>query len=176
MNEALNTPVRRAKREVSSDDFPIGQKPDILLHDDQPIEREQIITALDDRLDNSYAEALKMAEEPVTILIYPGREKNAPIVVDCWVNGRGAEVFVNGQWHTFNCLPVNVAVTTKRKYVEVLARSKIDTINTDVEDATVENPANRINRVTSSTAVFTVIGDKNPKGGEWLRRLMTQQG
>jgi len=175
LNQAVNTPVRR-QRETTSADFPIGQKPDILLRDGESIPREQVIVSMDTPLENDYAAQLKFAEEPVTILIYPSREKNAPIVVDCWVNGKGAEVFVNGQWHAFNCLPVNIAVTTKRKYVEVLARSKIDTINTMVDDATVENPANRINRVTSSSAVFTVIGDTNPKGVEWLKRLMTQQG
>lgn len=172
--DAVNTPVRRARAETSNADFPLGQKAPIILPDEGPIDRTQVITSLEDRLTDSYAEALKFAEEPVEILIYPSQQKNAPPVVDCWVNGKGAEVFVGGRWHEFNCLPVNKAVVTKRKYVEVLARSKVDTINTDVEDATVENPANRINRVTSSSAVFTVIGDTNPKGREWLRNLMAQ--
>ena len=67
---------------------------------------------------------------------------------------------------------MNTRVTTKRKYVEVLCRAKIDTINTMVEDATVENPANHISRATSSRASFSVLEDRNPKGAEWLRSVM----
>jgi hypothetical protein len=170
--EAVNAPVRRAKPEVSNADFPIGQKPPVNL-DDGP--KEQIISALDSPLGDDYAQALAFAEEPIEILIHPSREPNAPIVYDVWVNGKGAEVFVAGKWHVFNCLPVGKNVITKRKYVEVLARSKVDNIATDVDDATMENPGNRINRVTSSTAVFSVIGDNNPRGREWLRNLMAQQ-
>ena len=172
--EAVNTPVRRAKPEFSNADFPIGQKPPIDLKDGVPIDREQIITALETPLEDSYAADLAFAEEPVEILIHPSREANAPIVYDVWVNGKGAEVFVAGKWHVFNCLPVGKNVITKRKYVETLARSKMDTIATDVDDANVENPQNRINRVTSATAIFSVIGDKNPRGSEWLRGLMAQ--
>ena len=54
-------------------------------------------------LEKDYADQLKMAEDPVTIIIHPSQEKNPPQVVDCWVNGRGAEVFVNGKWTVFNC-------------------------------------------------------------------------
>lgn len=170
--EAVNAPVRRAKPEVSNAEFPLGQKPPINL-DDGP--QNQIIQSLESPLTDDYAQNLAFAEEPIEILIHPGREQNAPIVYDVWVNGKGAEVFVAGKWHVFNCLPVGKNVITKRKYVEVLARSKVDTIATDVDDATKENPGNRINRVTSSTAIFSVIGDNNPRGREWLRTLMAQQ-
>jgi len=173
LTDALNTPVRRrAQRELNSADMPIGQKPDIVFRDGEEIPREQIIVADATTLEKDYADQLKMAEDPVTIIIHPSQEKNPPQVVDCWVNGRGAEVFVNGKWTVFNCLPVNTRVTTKRKYVEVLCRAKIDTINTMVEDATVENPANRISRATSSRASFSVLEDRNPKGAEWLRSVM----
>ena len=174
--DAVNTPVRRSRRETSNADFDITQPSDILMPATGELERgEVIINSTGRSVNESYMQDLAMAEDPVTILIYPSREKNAPVVVDCWVNGRGAEVFVNGKWSVFNCLPVNVAVTTKRKYVEVLARARIDTVATEVEDETADQPSNRLIRNSSSSVVFTVIGDKNPRGGEWLRRIMAER-
>lgn len=174
MTDAINAPIRRARREINNVDFPIGQKPDIDMGDDE-IDHEQVIVhARGDELVSGEIAALAFMEEPVTILIYPSREKNPPLVADCWVNGRGAEVFVAGAWHEMNCLPINMPVTTKRKYVEALSMSKTDTINTDVGDATDERPHNRIQRMTSATQAFSVLADKNPAGTEWLRRIMAR--
>lgn len=167
--------VRKAQPEFSNADFPVGQNPGVSLELDEPLQRTQIIETMETPLEKEYAEALRFAEEPVTIYIHPSGDKNPPLVVDCWVNGRGAEVFVNGEWHVFNCLPVGKQVTTRRKYVEVLARSKIETINTQHEDATVERPKNILQRSMSSRCTFQIIGDDNPKGREWIRRLMADR-
>jgi hypothetical protein len=172
MTDAINAPIRRARRETSNADFPIGQKPDIVADEDGSFDREQVIVhARGDELNSNAMAELAFNEEPITILIHPSREKNPPLVVDCWVNGKGAEVFVNGKWHEFNCLPVDMPVITKRKYAENLANSKVDSIDTDVGDESMANPHNRIRRMTSSNVVFQVIEDRNPKGTEWLRRL-----
>lgn len=172
--DAINTPIRRAREETNTADLPIGQKADIYLKDDQPIDREQIIVMQEGSVNKSYLEDLAFNEDPVTILIHPSREKNAAPVVDCWVNGRGAEVFTNGRWYSLAWLPINIECVVKRKYVEVLARASIDTIDTDVDDTTVKDPENRIVRVTSALCTFSVLHDPNPKGREWLRRVMAQ--
>ena len=173
MTDALNVPVRRPRKETLSADFPIDQKPSIELDDESPIEREQtIVHARERALTDGTVEQMKFMEEPVEILIHPSREKNAPLVVDMWVNGKGAEFFTAGRWVEANCLPVNMPVITKRKYVEILAMSKMDTVTTDVGDATVERPHNRVVRQTSSTQAFSILNDRNPKGGEWLRTVM----
>jgi hypothetical protein len=54
------------------------------------------------------------------------------MTVDCWVNGKGAEVWDERtrKWMEFNFLPVGLPIITKRKYVEVLARSKSMKVNT----------------------------------------------
>lgn len=176
MNDALNAPIRRARRELNSADIPVEQKDDILMQDDAPIEHSRTIEhAHPDDLVNGMVEQLAFNEQPVSILIYPSREKNPPLVVDCWVNGRGAEVFVGGKWHEFNCLPINIEVTTKRKYVEALAMSKHDTIDTDVGSTMEENPHNRIRCMTSATVAFTVTKDASPHSAEWLRRIMSRK-
>jgi len=69
-------------------------------------------------------------------------------------------------------LPRGRSIITKRKYVEVLARAKQDTVNTTVIERDNEDPQNFVERITTSTMSFTILQDKNPKGGEWLERLV----
>ena len=177
MTDALNTPVRRPRREIHTSDFPVGQAPTIDMSGEGPIERGEIVTPLDGPLSMDQVEPLAFAEESVTILINPSAEKNAPLTVDCWVNGKGAEVFLNGKWQEFGWLPVNRPVTTKRKYVEVLARSKMDNVTTDVGSSEEERPRNNIVRNTSVKSQFSVLADSNKRGlgHEWLMRLMAER-
>lgn len=172
MSDALATPTRRARREQISTDHPINQQPDIVLPATGDVSRTPDIIQAEGNLDDDYQALLAMNEEPVTIMIYPSSEPNAPIVKDCWVNGKGAEVLIKGQWVSFGCLPIGTQVTTKRKYVEVLLRSKVDTINTQVDEKVNENPVNRITRNTTAQAVVSILSDANPNGREWLRRMM----
>ena len=173
LTDALNTPVRRrAQPRAQQRGHAHRQKPDIVFRDGEEIPREQIIVADATTLEKDYADQLKMAEDP-------GDHHHPPVA--------GKEPASSGgllgerprrrsvrqrQVDGFNCLPVNTRVTTKRKYVEVLCRAKIDTINTMVEDATVEN------RPTASAAppvhgrASSVLEDRNPKGAEWLRSVM----
>lgn len=165
------------KSELHTEDIPQTQPKDIILPASGAIPRGEQIEALDKPITDEYAAALAFNEEPVTIMIEPGQEENAPKVIDCWVNGKGAEVLdpITGRWNEINCLPVGGIITTKRKYVEVIARAKLDKVTTKHEDANVANPDNRVVRTTSRKAVFTVIHDPNPKGVQWLTRLMAER-
>ena len=171
--DAINTPIRRARKETHSDDLPIEQRDNIDMSGEE-INHENIVLA-SAPLTTDYGRTLAFMEEPVTIRIEKSAEKYAPIVIDCWINGRGAEVFLNGQWLVLGYLPVGREIITKRKYLEVLARSKVDNINTDVGSIYDENPRNTIEISTSSKAPFSVLEDKNPLGREWLGRLMREQ-
>lgn len=166
--DASNAPVRRAPVEVHTADVKIEQKPVIAS-------RDEVVTAVvapEDVLQANYAAALAFNEEPITIRIERSAEKFAPNVVDCWCNGKGAEMLVNGRWVETGYLPVGAPVTTKRKYVEILARSKIDSVQTKVEDRDSEKPINLIERFTSSKSPFSVLEDRNPKGAAWLTSLV----
>lgn len=176
-SQALHHPVHAPAKEQLSADTPQTQPPDISLAFDKPLQRGESIEAIDKPLQNDYLQALQMAEEPITIMIEPSQEENAPIVIDCWVNGKGAEVLDprTNRWLELNCLPIGGAVTTKRKYVEVLARAKIDGIRTKTGDMTQELPENKIVRNTSRKAVFSVLHDANPRGREWLTRLLSER-
>jgi hypothetical protein len=168
--DAGNAPVRRAAPELHTDDIKIVQKPLIQTRDDLI---DEVIVA-PEVLQKDYLEALAFAEEPVTIRIERTGEKFAPKMIDLWVNGKGAEIVHNGRWVETRVLPVGVPVTTKRKYVEVLARSKLDTINTLSGKIDENSERNDIERFTSSKAPFSVIRDDNPKGIQWLQGIVSQ--
>lgn len=172
MADAQNTPVRRSKPELNTADLEVGQRSSVILPNEGDVRAEDIILPVDiNALNKVYMDAIAFNEQAIKIVIHPSRERNAPNVFDCWVNGRGAEVFMRGQWQTLGYLPVGIPVITKRKYVEVLASSKIENINTEVIDTTTDKlPINKVHRNNSATCTFQVIEDKDPRGVEWLTR------
>lgn len=174
MNDALNTPVRRARKEVSSGDMPLGQMDSMDLPDiDDPLDHVREIEPVDETvLQKLQIEALAFNEDPLRVYINTAQEKNPPVVIDCWVNGRGAEVWVAGQWHVFGCLPIGREVVTKRKYVEALLMAKTTGVTTDTGTTMDEKPRNSLVFNTSARVNINIIADRSPKGREWLRRVM----
>ena len=174
--EAKNAPIRRkAAKEAHTSDTPIGQPGSIKMPDEGLPERGEAVEAITEPLQSDYTKALLFAEEPVTIIINKGQEKHAPLTVDCWCNGKGAEVWADGRWVEFGWLPVEKMVTTKRKYVEILARSKHMSIQTESGKIDENSEKNEILRSNSLKAQFSVVGDKNPNGGMWLANLLREQ-
>jgi hypothetical protein len=170
--ETVTPPVRRNRRELHMADINIEQKASIASIEDH--EPDVIFAEPDTSLD--YLSLLAFNEEPVTIRLEPTADKFASRWVPCWVNGKGAEVLVNGSWVEFGYLPVARPITIKRKYVEVLIRSKRDTVNTAVIERDNEDPQNMIERSTTSTALFSVLEDRNPKGAAWATELRRRAG
>lgn len=167
--DAGNAPVRRARTELHTDDIDIVQKPIISSRDEL---LEEVVIA-PEVLHAEHLANLAFAEQPVKIRIERSGEKFAPRLIDVWVNGRGAEIIINGKWVETRVLPVGVPVWTKRKYVEVLARSKIDSINTRSGKVDDNSERNDIERSTSSRAPFSVIEDRDPRGAAWLTGLVS---
>lgn len=156
------------RREIHTDDIKIEQKRPII---GKPKEHEGEIVIGQQELDKNYADELKFMEEPVTIRLEPSAEKNAATAFPVWVNGKGAEVFQNGKWDEIGYLPVGRVLIVKRKVVEIIARAKVDTVHTKVEDEDGERPKNVINRYTSAVHSFSIIEDRNPMGVPWLTEL-----
>lgn len=155
--------TRRGRKEYHTGDMEVGQRPDIILPTDGPLVREpEEIAAVDTPLHSSYYDDLAFMEEPVTIRLERSSEKYAPQLIDVYVNG------------VVKWIPVGQPVTIPRKYVEVLARAKPDSVQTMVGTPDDENPENRVVRYTSSKHPFTVINDANPRGYEWLTRTMAE--
>lgn len=165
--DAQNRPVLRAPKEIHSSDTPIQQKAPVETDED----RQTVVTAPQDALDKDYQSALAFNEQPVTIRLERSGQRHAPMWVEVFCNGKPAEWFLNGRWVEARFLPVGVPVTTKRKYVEILARSKVDEVTTQVQKLE-DHERNLVNRLTSAFAPFSVLEDKDPRGAEWLSRLV----
>lgn len=158
------------RQELNSSTVKIEQKPPIL--DMKKHKEEGDIVLVDENPNKDWLDELAFNEEPVTIRIEPSAEKHAATAHPVWVNGKGAEVFQRGRWEEIGYLPAGKILIIKRKYLAVLACAKFDRIATEVDEATVENPKNVIQRFTSSAVSFSVIEDKNPKGAAWLTELI----
>lgn len=158
------------RQELHSDQFKIEQNSD-LVGDVDFKDRESPIIQVDRVLDKEYMDELAFNEEPVTIRIEPSSEKNAAMWAPIWVNGKGAEVLLNGKWVEFGHLPVGKVLVVKRKYVEVLIRSKKDSVQTEVIETPGQDPDNRIQRFTSASHSFSIIHDPNPLSAAWVAEL-----
>lgn len=154
-----------------------AQKPAIVMPPiDQPYEAEPDIVIPDlGMLKKEQLDRLRFNEEPVTIFIHRSGERNASKVTDLVaVNGIKAEVLFKNGWVQIGWLPRGVTLTTKRKYVEQLAHSKVDEIRTDTGKVGEENPRNVIERSTRAVCSFSVVHDPNPRGSDWLESILRQ--
>jgi|694.fasta_scaffold00571_23 hypothetical protein len=126
--------------------------------DRESIAIEPVVSSL---TKNDFAEMMFM-EELVKIRVEPLNEKNPRKMIDLYVNGKAEWVPVGRPW------------IMRRKYVEVLARSKPMSVQTKHESAEESlNPQNEVIRTTSSQFPFSVLED-TPRGIEWLNRLMAE--
>lgn len=120
---------------------------------------------------DDYAEALAFMAEPVTIVISPSTEKNAARSFPVWVNGKPAEVFMNGRWHEVGWLPVGQEITVRRSVLEIIIRAKVDTVDNMILDRESDRPNNKITRDTSPVHSFSVSEDRNPRGRAWMAEM-----
>jgi hypothetical protein len=102
--------------------------------------------------------------EPVTVLIFPTTDVNAPPYVCLSVNGERAVV------------SRAVPTTIKRKHLEVLARMK-ETRYTQPglqKGGLVEMGLESLVGHTAHAYPFNILRDDNPRGSEWLMHVMAE--
>lgn len=160
-----------SRQELNTEQFAIGQKPPI---SGNPADYDGDIVIAQQVIDKDYAAELAFNEEPVTIRLQPSADKNAAMAMPVTVNGKPAEVFHNGRWTEIGYLPVNRNLTVKRKVLEVILRSKIDTVNTHIIGAETENPRNEVTRLTSHMHSCSILEDQNPRGAVWASELINR--
>lgn len=162
-------------REIHSDTLgKIDQKPDI---SDNPAEYEgDIVVAGSSVLDDKeYLDQIAFSKEPITIILNPSSEKNAATSFPVWVNGKGAEVLMNGRWTEMGYLPIGRPITIRRMVLEVIVRAKVDTINTvQSSDPDSERVDNRVTRFTAPVHSFSVVSNQSPRDAAWLAELATR--
>ncbi len=159
-----NQPASRARREQHIGDMAAGQRPPIAMPNSGILVREQEeIEALDTPMSTDHFEILKFNEDTLTIRLERSSEKNAPQVVSVAVQGVEAWIPVGKPWKV------------KRKFVEVLARAKKDSIETESKEVDGDElTRNLVHRFSSNQHPFSVLHDPSPLGPEWLTRLIAE--
>jgi hypothetical protein len=163
--QAMNSPVITSK-ETDTREIPLTQPTSIEMpvNGKLAVQEPEKIAVLDKPLENDYLDALKFNEEIIEIMLQPSSEENAAMVVDVYVNGEA-------RW-----IPVGPVVPLKRKFVEVLMRSKPVSIQTDHEsrDSGAKVINNKIIRNARAKYPLSIMNDPNPKGREWVNRIMRE--
>lgn len=173
--DAVNNPTSSHGKELHTDDLKVGQREDISLGENFEADREDnVILPVSADTNKTYLEALAFGEQAMKIRIESNSDKNAPKVVDCWVNGIPAEEFHDGKWHKYGYLAIGRPLITRRKFVEVLARAKPDSVQTSVVERDNADPENVLQRFTSVKYPFSVLEDRDPKGADWLNRIIQE--
>lgn len=183
MSTATIESLKRARapraKEIDSRDLQSPVKRTVTLPGvDESMDEHAHIVKVDKELNDPALKEEAFLNEPVTILINRSMEKNfAPKCTDLIaINGIWAEMLVNGNWARIGYLPRGRAITVKRKYVEVLARARYDSFQTEVLQPVNEDPVNNVNSIANYTLPFQMIKDENqPAGQEWLEKLLANQ-
>lgn len=163
-NHAANNPVI-ASGGVHTESLPLAQPDDILIPETGALTRENevIVPADATALNKDYTDALKFNEDVLEISLEPSSEENAPTVIDVTVNGET-------MW-----IPVGQNVRIKRKFVEVLMRSKPVAISTMHDEIGAKVINNRIIRNTRAKYPLSILSDPaQGKGVEWMRRIRAE--
>lgn len=108
---------------------------------------------------DDYVAELAFMEEPVLVEILESQDPNAEPVVDVYCQGIPCWM-VRGQVHQI-----------KRKFLQILAGARQTSIKTDVR-VDGDTVVNRVNKHSALRYPFQVHEDKNPKGREWLRKVL----
>lgn len=126
------------------------------------IERtDQVIQVVDGPSLGEYAAELAFNEEVLQVMVHESTDKNAEQMVDVYVNGT-PQRFLRGH-----------VQSVKRKFVEVLARAKPQSITTSVQ-TTNEDVINKVLKSSALRYPFSVHFDPNPKGPAWLRKVLAE--
>ena len=115
------------------------------------------------------AKMLAFMEEPVTVVLLDSPDQNPEPHVFLRINGR-SPMPGNIPW-----CPRNVPITMARKFVSLLATAKPHTVRTHEALDADGYKTMKATRRTVQQYPFTVVEDANPRGGPWLRSLLSRR-
>lgn len=162
-----------ARQEFHSYNAPTEQSGPIVgdLADRQP----DIVTADPSLMTKEFEDELAFMSDWLVIRLEPSGAENAPDTFPVWVNGRGAEVLIEGRPVICTHLPVGPELTVRRSVVEVIARSKTMRVNTDHTGEPFRQLANTTHRHTSQTQPFSIVQDPSPRGRAWASEMIRRK-
>ena len=144
------------RKEYSTHDMQTGNMPPVDL--DSGANTEDLL-AVDIDLKQSELEELAFLEETMTIRLEYGSQESAVPAVSLSNNGQSVTI------------PVGVPVNIKRKFVGQLASAKTTNVQNNVVYIQ-DSVQNVVQRRSNQRFPFTVIRDPNPRGYDWLTKLM----
>ena len=155
--------VTRNKKAIDATDYQIGQSGVATM----PAEGEARIEETDIQIVDGpkamkKAEALAFMEELVTVVVHHSTDENAEQLVPIHVNGK-TQLFPRGE-----------PVTVKRKYVEGLVRAKPVNYRSEEYVNQSGDKAYRYPRNMGLRYPFQVERDDNPKGRDWLKKILAE--
>lgn len=162
-----------SRQELNSDNISIEQPAAIIgdLIDREP----DVIVADPGLMTKDYEDELAFMADWLTIRLEPSGAENAPDTFPVWVNGRGAEVLINGRPLIWTHLPVGPEITVRRSVVEIIARSKTMRIQTSHSGDPFVQLQNKTSRNVSQTQPFSIISDPSPRGRAWAAEMVRRQ-
>lgn len=139
------------------------------------VDRQNVIRVAKELREKELEEAA-FNEDPIKIRIAKSNEKYASKTTELIaINGVKAELLGPKGWLQVGYLPRGVEIITKRKYVEVIAMAHIENVTLDAIERK-EPDKNDPEFTKTWTLPFQVVEDRNqPKGAEWLSRLLSRQ-
>lgn len=120
---------------------------------------EQGIEVVDGPALGDYAAELAFMEEPVEVLVHESTDPNAEPIVDLYCNGVPQRL-LRGE-----------PQVVKRKYVQILADARQTSMTTTVRREG-DSVINRINKHSGLRYPFSIQADRNPKGREWIKKVL----
>lgn len=124
---------------------------------------------------DEYLDELKFNEDPITVMIHPSYEENPEPSIFCSVQGRRAEMLVDGKFIQVGYLPVGVELTTRRKYIEGLFRARTVGVDSHHDPVGSQFIRNWITRTDRPRVMVQIINDPSPKSAEWVRRVTSDR-
>lgn len=173
--EKKTTKSKSRTKERSSEDFPLPQPGSLVMPGlgETLSKQGDIVRPTHEDMEKDRLEALAFAESLVTIMIHPpSEEKGSPTTDLVAVNGKWAEVVFDGKLVPWGYLPRGHKITTRRMYVEELAKARHTSVTTEVKDRNSERPKNLVHRSTRLKYPFQVYNDHHPKAEAWLTRIL----
>lgn len=154
--------VAASKKELDTRELAGPAKTEVHI----PLEEEaevhlEVPRATDGFRIGDHAAELKFMEEKVIIRIHPSVEPYPEDPVMVGVNG--SRVYI----------PRNKNCIVRRKYVERLARAKVEKFTQDVRSP-IPEVMNKLTREPAQKYPFSVIRDDNPRGADWLMQILQE--
>ena len=120
------------------------------------------VEAVERPINKDWADTMAFNEELIKVMVHETTDPNATPIPDVYVNGIGQR-FIRGQKQD-----------VKRKFVELLARSRKTTYS---QEKVRDDNGNESYRNVPHTALaypFSVLEDQNPRGADWLTAILAE--